>query len=72
MAGADDEERKDTSMRHTRLIVVAMCLGLSASAAQAQDVRPVDVRLGAWDGRLRNPTSRTIWAMATTSTSASR
>ena len=33
-------------MRHTRLIAVAMCLGLSASIAEAQDVRPVNVSLG--------------------------
>jgi len=33
-------------MRHTRPIVVAICLGLSAAAAQAQDVRPVNVSLG--------------------------
>src|SRR4029453_8485067 len=32
-------------MRHTKLIVLAMCLGLWTSAAQAQD-RPVQVSLG--------------------------
>src|SRR4029453_14741481 len=46
MPGAARKERKDTSMRYTSLIALAICLGLSASAAEAQDVRPVNVSLG--------------------------
>ena len=45
MAGAEWENRKDTRMRHTKLIVLAMGLGLWTSAVQAQD-RPVQVSLG--------------------------
>ena len=32
-------------MRHTKILVLAMCLGLSASAARAQD-KPVEISLG--------------------------
>ena len=62
-----DEEQKGYLYAAYKTDRGSNALGLSASAAQAQDVRPVNVSLGGGWTIPAYPTSRTIWAMATTS-----